>query len=93
MADGQVNIAEDLRSFAYVIDQSKDKVRVVMLSGDLLIEAAEEIEILHKELARLKSCSKCAKRTKIMNKISYYKAIVQNKTKYYTDRWLNKNGY
>jgi hypothetical protein len=42
---------QDLRTFAYIIEQCKGSASVVMLEGQIFTEAADEIERLRRELA------------------------------------------
>ena len=49
---GSDDIVEYLRDFAEIVEKSKGDAVVVMLSGDIFIEAAEEIERLTQERNR-----------------------------------------
>jgi hypothetical protein len=40
------DIVDNLRSMAYIIDESRGKAVVTMLSGNMFNEAADEIELL-----------------------------------------------
>lgn len=46
MSERELDIVEELETFADIIEMSKDSARLVMLSGDLFIEAADEIKRL-----------------------------------------------
>jgi hypothetical protein len=39
-------LVEDLRNFAYIIDESRGKANVIMLEGQIFREAADTIETL-----------------------------------------------
>lgn len=54
------NIVDTLRGFAYIVDNSKDTCRVVMLGGFIFDEAADEIERLQQVNSRLVNCLKWA---------------------------------
>lgn len=44
--DGRADLVQDLKDFAYIIDESKGFASVQMLSGEIFEEAAERIEVL-----------------------------------------------
>lgn len=49
------NIVTELRDWAHIIEGIKGKATMVMLSGELFTEAADEIERLRTEIAFLKN--------------------------------------
>lgn len=52
MSQGQdEDIVQRLRDWAAIIDATKDRAAVVMLSGQTYVEAADEIERLREQLA------------------------------------------
>lgn len=48
-----VDIVENLRDMAYIIDESQGEAVVTMLSGSMFSEAADEIERLTQDINRL----------------------------------------
>jgi hypothetical protein len=48
------DIVQELRNFASIIEQCKGAASVVMLEGQIFIEAADEIERLRRELAMIR---------------------------------------
>lgn len=55
----ELNMSDDiltkLRDLAYIVVNSENRAQVVMLSGDILSQAADEIERLRAEIVRLNS--------------------------------------
>jgi chaperonin cofactor prefoldin len=49
------NLAEDLRSLAFIIDGVQTKAVFTMLSGSILVESAEAIEQLQKQVELLEA--------------------------------------
>jgi len=53
------DIVQQLRDWAYIIEESRDNFAVTMLSGDIFHDAANEIERLRSSVVL---CSECIKK-------------------------------
>lgn len=52
------DIVQQLRDWAYIIEESRDKFAVTMLSGDIFDDAANEIERLRSSVVLCPECIK-----------------------------------
>ena len=58
MTEENQDIVQDLRDWSYIVEMSRDKCAVTMLSGDIFDEAANEIERLRSSVVLCPECTK-----------------------------------